>query len=198
MSDPNARYEAEHRRFNDLAVVGSAEGVVTRARMAELAAAQQSAYRRVSAAQSRLTRAQREGDAAKITAARQRVTQAHAEFDRISDAVITEMFALQRARLDHTGALLDQMRRTWDAGDEIREALTTGNPEPPPEPSPSSTRPRSPVLADHREEVIAVDRRQQVPCGMCGGTGRSRLTGNACDRCRGSGVDPFATGSAGR
>lgn len=135
MSDPNARYEAEQRRFNDLAVVGNAEGVVTAARMAELAAAQQSAYRRVSAAKGRLTRAQREGDAAKITAARQRVTQAHAEFDRISDAVIAEMFALQRVRLDHTGALLDQMRRTWDAGHDIREALTTRQPEPAPKPS---------------------------------------------------------------
>lgn len=105
---------AEQRRFNDLAVVGSAEGVVTAARMAELAAMQDHAYRRVSAAKGQMTRARRDGDAARIAAARQRVTQAYAEFDRISDAVIAEMVHLQRARLD-LGALIGQLRRTWDA-----------------------------------------------------------------------------------
>lgn len=135
MSDPHARYQAEQRRFNDLAVVGSAESVVTATRMAELASQQQTAYRRVSAARGRLTRAQRDGNAAKISAAKQRVTAAYAEFDRVSGAVIAEMLALVRTRDHHVGEIFDQLRRTWDAGHEVREALTTRRPEPPPDSS---------------------------------------------------------------
>jgi hypothetical protein len=31
-----------------------------------------------------------------------------------------------------------------------------------------------------------------IPCGGCTGTGRSRLTGSTCSRCRGGGTDPYA------
>lgn len=31
-----------------------------------------------------------------------------------------------------------------------------------------------------------------IPCGSCSGTTKSRLTGAACERCRGGGTDPYA------
>lgn len=34
---------------------------------------------------------------------------------------------------------------------------------------------------------------KDVPCGMCGGSGKSRLTRDTCDRCRGAGKDPYAS-----
>jgi hypothetical protein len=35
---------------------------------------------------------------------------------------------------------------------------------------------------------------KSIPCGMCGGSGKSRLCPTAtCQRCSGSGKDPYAS-----
>lgn len=148
VSDPNTRYQAEQRRFHELDAAGRAESAIEADRMVELAGQQQTALRRLAAARGRLTRAQRECDATKVTAAEQRVTKAYAEFNRLNDAVIAEMFAIRHARLDRLGAVLDQMRRTWHAGHEIREALTA-----PPRPSPRKDNHRGRLPADATSEI---------------------------------------------
>jgi hypothetical protein len=44
-----------------------------------------------------------------------------------------------------------------------------------------------------REGVITVGKKERVPCGMCGGSGKSALSKDTCSRCGGSGVDPYAS-----
>jgi G:T-mismatch repair DNA endonuclease (very short patch repair protein) len=59
--------------------------------------AQDRAWRRHNAAKGLVIRARREGSAEKIAAAVERERQAYAEFDRISGAVIEEMFKINGA-----------------------------------------------------------------------------------------------------
>lgn len=117
-------HRAEQGQLNQTMAVAGAEGVVADARIAELAAQQKTALRRVSAAKGQLTRARKDGSAEKIAAARARLTAAEADFDRISDACITEMQQITGARLDNLGTLLHQMDRTWTAGSAVTDALT--------------------------------------------------------------------------
>lgn len=115
--------EAEQRTLDELIVVNGAEGAVATARSADLLAEQAAARRRWAAAKGLLTKAQKDGGAAKIAAARERRDRACAEFERISDAAIAEMQQINGARLDSLGETMTQMRRSWDAGSAVIDAL---------------------------------------------------------------------------
>jgi hypothetical protein len=117
--------DAEKTRFDELAVVTTAEGVVRSSRITELAEQQKAAYRRVSAARGRLTRARKDGDAEKIAAAARRLRELHAEADQITDTGIREAQHLISSELDNTGALIDQMRHTWDARAAVTDTYRT-------------------------------------------------------------------------
>jgi phage protein D len=117
--------DAEKTRFDELAVVTTAEGVVRSSRITELAEQQKAAYRRVSAARGRLTRARKDGDAEKIAAAARRLRELHAEADRITDTGIREAQHLISSELDNTGALIDQMGHTWDARAAVTDTYRT-------------------------------------------------------------------------
>jgi hypothetical protein len=116
---------AEEAKFGELAVVTTAEGVVRSSRIAELSARQKAAYRRVSAARGRLTRARRDGSAEKIAAVTRRLRELSIEADRIADASIRESQLLISGGLDNTGALLDQMGRAWTARDAVTDTYRT-------------------------------------------------------------------------
>lgn len=120
--------DAERAKFDELAVVTSAESVVLSSRIAELAALRGAAYRRVSAARGRLTSARKSGDAAKIAEAEQRLRDRYAEADQIADAGIREGHHLVSHGLTNTGALIDQMRRTWDAADALLDQVLARDP----------------------------------------------------------------------
>lgn len=120
--------DAERAKFDEMAVATTAESVVLSSRIAELAALQGAAYRRVSAARGRLTRARRSGDAARIAEAEQRLHDLYAEADRIADAGIREGQHLVSRGLTNTGALIDQMRRTWDAADALLDQVLARDP----------------------------------------------------------------------
>ncbi|WP_067479357.1 hypothetical protein [Nocardia amamiensis] len=120
--------DRERGQFWALAALSDAEATVSAVRGSELAEAQRSARRRWSAAKGRLTRAQKDGNADKIADARKRCDAAYAEFDAISVAVIREMQGIVGAGLERNGEMLGQMRRSWDAGAAVIDALS------PPEP----------------------------------------------------------------
>lgn len=120
--------ETEQTKLDATMVTGRAENVVRAAREAELVAAQQAARRRVSAAKGRLTRAQRDGDAARIAAARAQLDQAHRDFDRISDDVIRQLRALLQARFTHLDEVFEQIPPTWAAGSAVIDALAHPRP----------------------------------------------------------------------
>lgn len=123
--------EAEQRTLDELIVVNEAEGTVTAARSADLLAQQTAARRRWAAAKGLLTKTQKEGGAAKIAAARKRCDRAYTEFERISDAAIAQMQQINVARLDSLGATMSQMRRSWDAGSAVIDALAHPAPREP-------------------------------------------------------------------
>ena len=120
--------EAEQTRLDNAIVVSRAEGVVTEVRQVELVALQAAAWRRLSAAKGRLTRARKDGSAEKIAAAARRVDTAYAEACAVSDDAIEQMQALSSARLDQLGDTMQQMRRSWDAGSAVIDALSRPNP----------------------------------------------------------------------
>ena len=121
--------EAEQGRLDAAIVVGQAEGVVATVRQDDLVALQKAAYRRLSAAKGRLTRARKDGHAEKIAAAAARVQAARAEADAISDDAIAQLHDLSQARLEQLGDTMQQMRRSWDAGAAVIDALA--HPTPP-------------------------------------------------------------------
>lgn len=114
---------AEHVKFTEMAVVDSAESVVRVSRVEELAAAQRAAWRRVTAARGRLTRARKDGSAEMIAAAAQRLDDRQREAEQLADTVIAEMQHLIGGGLDNNGAMLTQMRRAWDAQDAVIDNL---------------------------------------------------------------------------
>ncbi|MEV6323962.1 hypothetical protein AB0M45_22620 [Nocardia sp. NPDC051787] len=116
--------DREHHEFWALAAVSDAEGTVSKVRGSELADRQTAARRRWSAAKGRLTQAQKDGDAAKIAEARKRCDATYAEFDAISEAVIQELQGIVGAGLERNDQLLGQMRRSWDAGSAVIDALS--------------------------------------------------------------------------
>ncbi|SNY72875.1 hypothetical protein [Paractinoplanes atraurantiacus] len=118
--------DAERAKFWDLAAVTDAEDVTRAARIAELAARQKAAYRRVVAARGRLTRARRDGSAAQILAAADRLRELQAEADRVADTGIAEMQALIGAGLDNTGVLIEQMGRTSAAQTALTDTYRGG------------------------------------------------------------------------
>jgi hypothetical protein len=121
-------HDAERAALNEAFAVGSAECVVTSSRIADLAAAQKAAYRRVSAARGQLTRAQKDGDTAKIADARSRLDELSAAADRISGTSVHEMQALLEGQLGNLGATLDQLGRAWAAGDAVTDVMIARGP----------------------------------------------------------------------
>jgi hypothetical protein len=121
-------YRAEQQRLDEAVVIAAAESAATAPRRDELAALQQAARRRLSAARGQLTKAQKDGDAAKIAAARARLEAASAEFDRVCDTVIGEMHDHVRGHLDNLGAINEHIGRAWAAGDAVIEALADRRP----------------------------------------------------------------------
>jgi hypothetical protein len=117
------RADAERARLHEIMAVSAVEGTVTGARMAELKAAQEAAWRRHRAAKGLLTRARKDGSAAKIAAAAERERQAYAQADATAREAIEEMLALNRARLDAHGELLGQVGRTWAADAEALDEI---------------------------------------------------------------------------
>ena len=123
-----AAHQAEQGRLNEIIVVTEAESVARAPRREDLVALQRAARRGVSAARGRLTKAQKDGHADKIADARARLDTASAEFDRVSDAVITEMHGHVQAHLDNLGQLNDQISRIWAAGDAVTDAIAGRRP----------------------------------------------------------------------
>lgn len=119
--------DVESARFDELRVVTAAESVVRSSRIAELAERQKAAYRRVSAARGRLTRARKDGSAEKIAKAARRLRELDAEANRIADDGIRESQHLISGGLENLGALLDQMGRTWDARSAITDTFRDGS-----------------------------------------------------------------------
>ncbi len=114
---------AEHVKFTELAVVASAESVVRISRVEELAAAQRTAWRRVTAARGQLTRARKDGSADRIAVAARRLDDRQREAEQLADTGIAEMQHLIGGGLDNNGAMLTQIRRTWDAQHAVLDNL---------------------------------------------------------------------------
>jgi alkylated DNA nucleotide flippase Atl1 len=106
---------AARGKLHELMALGEAERTVADVRMADLKAEQDAAWRRHIAAKGGVTRARKDGSAEKIAAAVKREREAYGEFMAVSDASISEMFALNRAGLDRLGELLDHLGPAWDA-----------------------------------------------------------------------------------
>lgn len=118
------RQAAERVRLHQMMAISAAEGTVSDARMAELKAAQDRAWRRHIAAKGLVTRARKDGSAEKIATAIERERQAYAEFDRISRQAIEEMQAINAARLAELGELNHQIGRTWAAAAAVLDQIT--------------------------------------------------------------------------
>jgi hypothetical protein len=116
-------HDAERDQLNRMIAVSGAESAVATARVQDLAELQLAARRRWSAAKGLLSKARRDGSAAKIAAARERCDRAYAEFTQLSDAAIMETLRINGARLEELGTTMTQMRRTWDAGSAVIDAL---------------------------------------------------------------------------
>jgi hypothetical protein len=125
-------HDAERDQLNRMIAVSGAESAVATARVRNLAEQQLAARRRWSAAKGRVSKARRDGSAAKIAAAHERCDRAYAEFARLSDAAIAETLRINDARLDELGTTMTQMRRTWDAGSAVVDALKPPHQGPPP------------------------------------------------------------------
>ncbi len=106
---------AERAQLHEMMTVNEAERTVAEARMADLKAAQDRAWRRHIAAKGLVTRARKDGSAEKIAAAAERERQAYTEFMAVSDASIGEMFVINGAGLNRLAELNEQIGRTWDA-----------------------------------------------------------------------------------
>jgi hypothetical protein len=116
--DPGwAAYEAESRKLSDQVVVAAAERTVADVHVEDMAGQQRAAWRRHAAAEGQVTRALRDGDAARIAAAQERERAAYDEAHGIALRGLAEIAAASRATLDALGGVMDQMRRTWAAGD---------------------------------------------------------------------------------
>jgi hypothetical protein len=115
VSDADRAAEAEQAELNGRMVVMSAERAATEARFAELAERQQAAWRRHRAAKGLVTRALKDGNAERITAAQERERATWAAADQTARAGIEEMQAINAARLENLGAVLNQIGPTWDA-----------------------------------------------------------------------------------
>lgn len=113
--DAQGRAGAEQARLNDMMAVSSAEGIVGAARIGDLHAAQQAAWRRVSAMKGQVTRAIKDGSAERIRTAEARYDAARREADALADAGIKEMCAVLNQGNAGLAAVYDQVTITWDA-----------------------------------------------------------------------------------
>ena len=107
------QWDAERARLHELMAVSEAERAVADVRMADLAAAQTTAWRH--------HRGERRGDpgtqgrgADKIAAAQERERRAYAEPQYVADGGIDEMF-VTRARLERFGELVEGLGTAWAA-----------------------------------------------------------------------------------
>lgn len=115
--------EAKRARLAEQQVVTSAENHVAHTRVHELAEQSTKAYRRIAAARGQLTKARKDGSADKIAAARKHLDEVAREFERINEAGLEQMHALNRAALDRVGETFDLMRETWDASARVIDAI---------------------------------------------------------------------------
>jgi hypothetical protein len=104
--------------------VSEAQGTMADARITELKAAPDRAWRRHIAAKGLVTRARKDGSAEKIAAAVERERQTHAESGRLSRE---DMLSINGARLTELGALNNQIGLTWAADAAVLDEIT--NPE---------------------------------------------------------------------
>jgi hypothetical protein len=126
--DAEQQAAAEQAKLDNLMVIMHAEGTVASARIADLAAAQKTAWRRVPAMKGQVTRAEKDGSASKIAAAQARYDAARREADALADAGIKEMAAIMDQGHENLGAVLDQITPTWDAQSRaLRAAIDPGN-----------------------------------------------------------------------
>ena len=109
-----AAVRALHAELAELAAVGEAEGIVRSARFADLVAAQDSAWRRVSATRGWLTRAQRDGSAARIGTAAVRLRERQDVAGQLAEGSIEEMRQILRAEIVAADALLSVAARARD------------------------------------------------------------------------------------
>ena len=125
--DAQDRADAEQARLNDMMAVSSAEGIVGTARIADLHAAQQAAWRRMSAMKGQVTRALKDGSAERIKAAHARYDAARIEADALADASIKEMCAVMNQGNASLAAVYGQVAITWDAqAAALRETTDPG------------------------------------------------------------------------
>ncbi|MDD4866189.1 MAG: hypothetical protein PHQ28_03385 [Mycobacterium sp.] len=114
--------DAERAELNQRIAVMRQESGPTTERINQLAAEVKAARRRLSAAQGRLTRAEKTGDPEQIRIAQERLAVRSKEFDRLADANIRESQALTRAGLARLGGVLDQIGPTWAADAAVFDA----------------------------------------------------------------------------
>lgn len=122
-------HAAQRRQLHDTLAVSAAEGTVTSARIQQLADDQAAAWRRIPAAKGRLTRARRTGDPAAIAAAEKHLAAVETAAEDLADAAIPEMHRLVEAKLSDLSQVNAQIRRTWNAGDAVIDALESGQPD---------------------------------------------------------------------
>ena len=122
------RAAAEQRALNAMSAVNRAENTVANARLAELLAAHEALYRRVTDAEAELEAAEAAGDAAAYAEAHVAYKAASVEFIRVGPGLLTEGQALTREQLNRTDAYFTQS----DVAEAALDALAgRGRPEPP-------------------------------------------------------------------
>ncbi|GAA4102830.1 hypothetical protein [Nonomuraea soli] len=117
------RADAEHEAVAELATVNQAEGIVSRARHADLALAHQELLERNRRAEAELEAATAAGDPDRVAAARLARDAAWATFDRFGRDLLRESAQLLTADLERQDALLSRVRTAWSAEDAAHEAL---------------------------------------------------------------------------
>ncbi|MEV3986852.1 hypothetical protein [Nonomuraea sp. NPDC049758] len=117
------RADTEHRAVAELVTINHAEGLVSRARQADLAAEHQALHVQYERAEAELAVATASGDPARIASARRVRDEASAACDRVGRTLREELAGLAEAGFARTGELLAKMRIAWRAEDTAREAL---------------------------------------------------------------------------
>ena len=109
-----AAVRALHAEVAALAAVAAAEGIVRAARFADLVAAQDSAWRSVSAARGWRTRAGQGGNAARVVTAAARLREHQEAAAQLADWSIWEMRGILQAEIVAVDSLLDVRNRARD------------------------------------------------------------------------------------
>ncbi|MCX4097779.1 hypothetical protein [Nocardia sp. alder85J] len=114
----------EYSQFWALASVSDAEGTVSKVRGTDLTEQQAAARRRGSAAKRRLTWVQKDGERGEDRRSLQALRCCVRRVRPDLRVVIQELRGVVAAGLDRNDQMLGRMRRSWDAGSVVIDALS--------------------------------------------------------------------------